>query len=203
MLLVLRRLWIQITADRKRFSILCAMLVLGFLLWGRIIVTSDLPRTAVADGSQLAAGGLGGQGGMSTSDRPPRPPVRVELPREPIRDPLLISDKHFPKPTSDGRLPEDGAKSQGDAAEREQRAEARLIGQLRELVGRFKLEAVMQGRPMAVINGRRYRLYDWVPVIDNDQFRFELVEVGHRSVVLEYEGRQFELKMEFPGTEER
>ena len=49
MQLVLRRLWIQITSDRKRFGLLCAMLLIGLLLWGRIIVTSNLPRTAIAD----------------------------------------------------------------------------------------------------------------------------------------------------------
>ena len=56
-MVVLRRLWIQITSDRKRFGVLCAMLVLGLLLWGRIIVTTNLPRTAMAvdDGLGSAA----------------------------------------------------------------------------------------------------------------------------------------------------
>ena len=49
MMVKLRRLWIQLTADRKRFGALSVLLVLGLLLWARIIVISNLPRTAVAD----------------------------------------------------------------------------------------------------------------------------------------------------------
>jgi hypothetical protein len=78
-----------------------------------------------------------------------------------------------------------------------------LIRELKALVDRFTLEAVMQGRPMAVINGKTYRLYSWIQAVGNDKYRFQLVEVGHRSVVLEYEGRRFRLRMDFPGSEER
>ena len=55
----LRRIWIQLTTDRKRFGILCAMVALGLLLWGRLIVVSNLPRTAVAEpqGGAPAKGG--------------------------------------------------------------------------------------------------------------------------------------------------
>ncbi|MCH8164446.1 MAG: hypothetical protein IH889_02450 [Planctomycetes bacterium] len=205
MVLVLRRLWIQITSDRKRFGILCAMLAVGLLLWARIIVTSNLPRTAVADDPKTPArGGLQPRGGvLGTSDKHQRPPVRVELSRLPRRDPFLISAQHFPKPTPVDMLTQDQAKLQRDTTENPEQAEARLIDQLRALIERFELEAVMQGRPMAVINGKAYRLLDWVPAIDNSEIRFQLVEVGHRSVVLEFEGRRFELDMKHPGSEQR
>ena len=45
----LRRLWVQVTADRRRAGILGAMLTLGMLLWARIIVISNVPKMAVAD----------------------------------------------------------------------------------------------------------------------------------------------------------
>lgn len=205
MVLVLRRLWIQITSDRKRFGILCAMMAVGLLLWARIIVTSNLPRTAVADDPKPPARrGLQPRGAVwGTSDKYQGPPVRVKLSRLPRRDPFLISAKHFPKPTPVDMLTKDHAKLQRDTTENPEQAEARLIDQLRALIERFELEAVMQGRPMAVINGRTYRLLDWVPAIDNSEIRFQLVEVGHRSVVLEFEGRRFELEMEHPGSARR
>ena len=49
MSVLLRRLWIQITADRRRFGVFCALVALGFLLWARIIVISNIPKDAVAD----------------------------------------------------------------------------------------------------------------------------------------------------------
>lgn len=202
MLLVLRRFWIQITSDRKRFGVLCAMLALGLLLWGRIIVTSNLPRTAVAGDGNSLLGNPTTNGGAG-SDKHKGPPVQVRLSRLPGRDPFRISDTHFPKPTPVDGLPEDPAKLPGDATENLEQAEARLTAKLRALVERFKLEAVMQGRPMAVINGNTYRLYSWIPAIGNDQVHFRLEEVGHRSVTLQCEGRRFELHMDYPGSEER
>ena len=205
MMVVLRRFWIQITSDRKRFGVLCAMLAIGLLLWGRIIVTSNLPRTAVAGGDDsnplrpVIANSTGG----GPSDKPDAVVKRVQLARLPNRDPFRISASHFPKPTPVDALTQDHPKLHPDAAENLEQQEARLTAELRVIVERFRLEAVMQGRPMAVINGKTYRLHGWLPAIGNDQIRFRLVQVGHRSVTLECEGRLFELKMEFPGSEER
>lgn len=202
-MVVLRRLWIQITSDRKRFGVLCAMLALGLLLWGRIIVTSNLPRTAMAGGDEPGLGPVPLIPAPGTSDKPLGPPVRVKLARQPRRDPFLVSAEHFPKPTPVEVLTQDDPKSGGNATENTNRADERLTEELRALVDRFTLEAVMQGRPMAVINGKTYRLYSWIQAVGNDDIRFQLVEVGHRSVVLEYEGRRFRLRMSFPGIEER
>jgi hypothetical protein len=203
MVVVLKRLWIQITSDRKRFGVLCAMLALGLLLWGRIIVTSNLPRTAMADEDGLDLVPKPRNHGPGASDKPLGPPVQVRLARLPRRDPFLISAEHFPKPTPVEVLTQDDPKSGGNATENTSRTDERLIEELRALVDRFTLEAVMQGRPMAVINGKTYRLYSWIQAVGNDSIRFQLVEVGHRSVVLEYEGHRFRLRMSFPGVEER
>ncbi len=205
--LLLRRLWIQISADRKRFGVLCAMLLLGMLLWGRIIVTSNLPRTAIANPVPtpvpMDPGGTATKRPSDSSDKQTSPPVKVRLSRLPKRDPLFISDRHFPKPTTIDRLTTDRPKSGPEAVENQEQAAARLTEQLRAMVGRFRLEAVMQGRPMAVINDKTYRLHDWIPAVDNDKVQFQLIQVGHRSVTLECEGRQFELTMNLPGTDAR
>ncbi len=201
MMVMLRRLWIQITSDRKRFGLLCAMLVLGMLLWGRIIVTSNVPRTAVADDYDEPPPGVtppAPSGGPS--DKPPAPPVQVQLALRPRHDPFLISAEHFPKPNPVEVLPQDDPKLPPNAAEN---PDERLMAKLRAQVDRFKLEAVMFGRPMAVINGKTYRLYSWIPAVGNDFYRFQLVEVQHRAVVLECEGHRFKLKMESLGSIKR
>ncbi len=198
---ILRRLWIQLTADRRRFGALCATVLLGLLLWARIIVTSNLPRTAVADESAAASDDRSSDPERSpgVSDNRRRAPVNVQLAEFPIRDPFLISDQYFPKPTLLDVLPQDQAKLLERPAEISRDPEALVATQLRGLVGRFTLEAVMQGRPMAIINGRTRQLGDLIPAVDNAAVRFRLVDVRHRSVVLECEGHRFELKMEPPG----
>ena len=44
----LKRMWLQITADRRRFGLFCGLLLVGLLLWARIIVIARPARTAVA-----------------------------------------------------------------------------------------------------------------------------------------------------------
>ncbi len=45
----LARGWIWLTASRRRFSIALSLALVGLLLWSRLIILSNLPRTAVAD----------------------------------------------------------------------------------------------------------------------------------------------------------
>ena len=206
MILVLRRLWIQATSDRKRFGLLCGLVVFGLLLWARIIVSESVPRTAVAGSDPILSPGAGASGPATGagSDKRKIPPVRVELARLPERDPLQISAAHFPRPTSVEALPQEGAKSPREATENVDLEESRLTSRLGALVAHFRLEAVMQGHQMAVIiSTKTYRLHDWVPAIDDDQIRFRLVDVRDRSAVLECAGRRFELKMRVPGSQER
>ncbi len=204
MQLVLRRLWIQITSDRKRFGLLCAMLLIGLLLWGRIIVTSNLPRTAIADDPvrNTGTGSSGGGTASASTDKHATRTVAVALARTPNRDPLLISNRHFPKPTPVVLLGQDNPKFGPNAAENGEQADARFTEELRQLVGKLKLEGVMQDT-MAVINKNTFRLNEWIPAGKPGQALFQLTEIGHRSVTLECEGRRFRLQMDYPGREER
>ena len=204
MQLVLRRLWIQITSDRKRFGLFCAMLLIGLLLWGRIIVTSNLPRMAVADDPDRNAGtGTSQRGADSGStDKHAMRIVTVTFATTPNRDPLLISNRHFPKPTPVVLLRQDNPKFGPDATENSEQADARFTEELRQLVGKLKLEGVMQDT-MAVISKNTFRLNAWVPAGKSGQVLFQLIEIGHRSVTLECEGRRFRLQMDYPGREER
>jgi hypothetical protein len=49
MFTMLRRFWAWLTASRPRFSLACALALVGLLLWSRLILVSNMPRTAVAD----------------------------------------------------------------------------------------------------------------------------------------------------------
>ena len=202
---ILRRLWIQLTADRRRFGALCATFLLGLLLWSRIIVTSNLPRRGEADEHADTGDDRGyvGRPAPGVADNRSRDPVNVQLAEFPIRDPFLISDQYFPKPNSLDVLPQDQAKLLERPAEISRDPGALRATQLRALVGRFTLEAVMQGRPMAVISGRTFQLGDSIPAVDNEAVRFQLTAVRPRSVVLECEGHRFELKMDSPGVHDR
>ena len=196
MQLLLRRLWIQITSDRRRFGLLCAMLTMGMLLWARIIVTSNVPRTAVADPQRGAVLPVPGDG----SNKRRGPPVPVRLARDTLRDPLAISDADFPRPTVVVHGEQENGKSGPKPVEDVEQA---LAAELWALANRFRLEGVMQGHPMAVINGRMYQLNDWVPAVDSTRHVFRLVEVGNRWVDLECEGHRFRVKMDEPGSEIR
>ncbi len=197
MMVKLRRLWIQVTADRKRFGAFSVLLVLGLLLWARIIVISNLPRTAVADPEQpgFAAAVTTNGGGSDSADRTP---LTVALARSPDRDPFVINPEVFPKPTPVAELAREGGKSQAQPTEYAEQAAARLTAQLRAWVERFTLEAVMRDPALAVISGETYRLGESVPGIDNAEIRFKLVAVMERSVILDCEGRRIRLAMASP-----
>jgi hypothetical protein len=197
MMVTLKRLWVQLTADRKKFAVLCVMIGLGLLLWARLIVISDMPRTAVAEEDAVAAA------------EPPAMPVRshnletsrwrVVLADRPERDPFIICSTHFPKPTNVGVLAAEAAKSSSQQAEDPEVAEARLRAQIQALVDQFTLDAAMSSASLAVIDGETYRQGSRLPAIGDEQVVFLLEEVRQRSVVLFYEGRRFKLKMSIPG----
>lgn len=197
----LKRLWIRVTADRRKFGVFTAVLLLGLLLWARIIVISNVPRTAIADPDVPDGTGLvppdSTKAGGPDKGEPPRLVVRLE--REPRRDPFLLSELYFPRPTPVPDPGQETGKSDPQPTEDPEQIEAQLVAGLRALVARLKLEAVIGGGPMAVISGKTYRLGDDVPDSDMFEIRFKLVEIGQRSVILEWKGRRFEMKMESPG----
>jgi hypothetical protein len=90
-------------------------------------------------------------------------------------------------------------KSEANPAEEARQAEARMVAQMRASLERMKLEAALAGN-MAVISGRKYRVGETIVSQPASPFQFQLVEIRQRSVMLECEGRQFELQMATPGT---
>jgi len=202
----LRRLWIQLTADRKRFAALCAVVALGMLLWARLILVSKLPRTAVADDPAAApaaaeaptTGEPADGSAKRDSDKAALPPIPVHLARLVTRDPFIINPDFFPRPTLSPAIDDGADKSAAQPVEDAEAAEARRLAQLQALADRLRLEAVMRGSPMAVINGRTYRLLDWIDLVEAPGIRFQLIEIAARSAVIECGGRRFELSIQDP-----
>jgi hypothetical protein len=216
----LRRFWIRLTADRKRFGLLCGALAVGMLLWARLIVLTNIPRTAVAEKREHASA-------RAPLERPARPenlgngargpeahdPIILRLAHLPRRDPFVISNEHFPRPTNELFTPGEQGKLPASMVEDHAEAEARFTAALHQLVRRMRLDAVMHSpgaTPLAVIDGRTVRAGEvvQVTVATPADFHglasvdFRLVEVapgGRRAVVLEYDGRRFELSMAQPG----
>lgn len=193
----LRRLWIQLTADRKRFGVLCAVSVLGLLLWARLIVISDMPRQAIADdptGSEPA------EEPQERSERadPERETVEIALDAQPVRDPFAISSDHFPKPVQLSQLPGEEPKSEPEAVEDPEQVRLRLRARLQELSERLRLEAAMTGGGLAVVNGEMHRVGDRIGIEGHEGVQFELVEVRSRSIVLTANGFRFEVSLDAP-----
>ena len=196
-----RRLWIQLTSDRKRFSLLCAVALVGLLLWTRLIVVSNLPRTAVADEAQASASEKSAPGEKQGPINQ-RPVITTELDAAPARDPFVISPVHFPRSTALVDIAQEAGKSQPQGAENAEQAQARRSTHLRALAERLTLDATMAGGAMAVISGKTYRQGDTIATAPESEgfepVKFLLAEVRQRSVILECDHWRFELKMATP-----
>ena len=205
---VFQRIWIQLTSDRKRFAALCAMIVAGLLLWSRIILISNIPRTAVA-GETAATAGLKASGDGSLAAGPGRgadnskPIARIELWRAPIRDPFLINPSFFPKSNEPEQITPVPDKLLTQDAEVPAAAAARATRQANV----YRLTAVMSAQELAVINERVYRKGDEIaPPRDLKESvlaKFTLMEVRDTSVEIQTEANgsvfKFVLKLNQPG----
>jgi hypothetical protein len=193
-------MWLQLTGDKRRFGILCVTLLVGLLLWARLIVVTNLPRTAVATPPSASSSSTSNEKHVSNNTVVlPTQTVTIQLVNTPDRDPFVISPVFFPKSKGDGDLVIEPTKSSLDLAEESTAAEARRTQHLTALAQSLKLEAVMTGRSMALISGRVYRLGDPVTVQVDPSVSFVLSVVELRSVTLTCEDRTFELEISTPG----
>jgi type II secretion system (T2SS) protein B len=202
----LRRVWVQLTTDRRRFGILCTTFAVGLLLWARLIIVSNVSRTAMA-GEAAASKAVATP---SAADKPVgkdgaagagggRQRVDVQFSRRSERDPFVISPVHFPRPARPVEVKQEPRKLPTEPTEDASQIQARMLARLQQLLGSVRLEAVMAGS-MAVIDGRRYRVGDRLQAMGKEGIEFTLTEVRERSVVLEYQGQRFELAMSTPGS---
>jgi hypothetical protein len=166
---------------------------LGLLLWARIRLLTSIPRTAMATESEET---------LASVPAPPAFPdlPNADLPAPGLRDPLAISPRHFPRANRPQALTEPSSKSGLAPAEVEERAAVVLRERLTGLVGRLRVQGLVPGRGVAVIDGRVRRIGESFPAtVDGTTVR--LVAVEQSMVVVECGGLEFDIRLDGGGTD--
>ena len=165
--LSIRRLMLQLTADRKRFGVFCALLAVGMLFWTRLIVIQDMPRVAMANP---------GVSENIASEKMPvieSVPVRRVIPvaEGPIRNPFQINPSYYPPVINNTKTIDEDSKSDLLPADI-----------VRSALVSHRLEAVMGS--VAVVSGQTCRVGTAVQDLTGGGHRIELAEVRDRSVLI-------------------
>jgi len=180
---------------------------MGLLFWARIRILTNIPRTAMAD-EQLS-------GELAWSPLVPVAPAfePIALPRLPSRNPFVQSgispasgrdtstNPHTSTPTdTSGRSgEEDRAKSGGDPVDHALTEQSHESAQTEAAPAPpdCRLQGLVSGLPIAVIDGRMYRVGDTI-ASPNESEPFTLVEIKDTSVLLERAGRVYEIRVGAP-----
>ena len=180
----LEQVWRQATADKKRFGIFVTVFAVGLLLWGRLILLSDVPRIATADDEDpmagmiddpMASGSDAATPALAPERRGPLPVVAVDL-----SDQLAFNlfelrpDRYTPTPSGDEGLG-DVQVAPGNTDETRR--------QIIELAREMTLQGVVGGsQPFVMIDGQRRNLGDV-------HAGFAIVELDHvgRTIVVRHE----------------
>ncbi len=160
---------------------------MGLLLWARLRVLTNLPRTAIADDP------------TATVEATPAIPERIlKLPDHTESDPfrlrgcrLSIPQNSTPQ-ASDSTLPPKSTPSEADASLSQEAVDLAVA-----YSERFRVQTAGSGLSVAVINGKTYKLGDELAV---EGLRFLLVEIREAGVILAYGDRRFEIKIRSHGS---
>jgi len=176
----LHRLWLQMTADKKKFGLMVTVMAIGLLLWGRLILLEKVPRVATADPNAQAAPTSDTPTAPATDSLPPLEVVRVDLSDRLALDLFAFRhDRYRLLPSEDsGEIGIQPGTSDDDEMLR-----------VAEKARGLRLQSVVQGeRPLIVINGQVLRVGD---SIDG----FEIASFDNRSAKVTRGGLTFTLTM--------
>lgn len=162
---------------------------MGLLLWARIKILTNIPRTAIADPGDGAP--------VLVRNRPDlAEPQELRVPGLPATDPFRIDDTAFPVPARPADSSRPGPKVAAGNAEEVEPAEVRERERA-AMAAAFRVQAAGQGMEIAVVDGRTLRVGQSIEGGDGTAFR--LVEVRGEGVVLECEGTRYEVQIARPG----
>lgn len=162
---------------------------MGLLLWARIKILTNIPRTAIADPGDGAP--------VLVRNRPDlAEPQELRVPGRPATDPFRIDDAVFPVPARPAESSRAGAKVAGGNAEEIDPAQVRERERA-AMAASFRVQAAGKGMEIAIVDGRTIRVGQSIEATDGTAFR--LVEVGGEGVVLECEGTRYEVSIARPG----
>lgn len=181
------------TSNRKRMSLGIAVGVLGLLLWSRLIVVSNLPRTAVADGEEDMSAANTRDG---SSDKSPGKELQENPSREPNSLPLGDWPESVPKSSLDEFLLREEGKLRPQGTDKSEQEAIRNRNELiRNAVQHLRLESIRLEHSAAEINGHRYSKGDRIALKNFESLHITLVEVRSQSVILMCQDRRFELRI--------
>jgi hypothetical protein len=169
----------QMLADKKKSGAMIALLAVGLLLWGRLLL-KDVPKTATAVPKATATHDTHDTLDL-VGDRVPR--VEVDWPTKLPRDLFALDASRYRRTaTDDTRAVED--KSPQALTDKDIKIEA-----LRRRARDLTLQSVITGsEPRAMINGRFMQIGQSVN-------GFELLEIHERSVILRMQDVKLRLSM--------
>ena len=190
-----QRLWIRVTTDRRKFGAMCTLAAIGLLLWARLLLLNDVPRTGLAEPANEA----GAQAPTPTENSTPggtapsietAPVVYLDSLGTLARNIFAAPEAMFSQPEQSAGVHDVAPKSQSDTPEDSPEAQRLRIETDAQ---RLKLGSLILGAaPAAVINDRVVR--------EGGQIEgFVLERVLKRSVILVKDQVRVELKMDTPG----
>jgi hypothetical protein len=175
----------QVTADKKKLSVMLCALALGLLLWGRLLL-QGVPRTATADDpvkTAQKADNKGDDAEPSSQNDQPLAVVHVDLPAMPGRDLFGIDPSRYK------RNPEASPQALVAKSTQVTPDEDPKVAAVRQEAMELRLESVVTGtKPRAYINGRL--------LAPGDEYEgFTLIQVTDRHVLLTKYGFIIRLRM--------
>lgn len=182
------------------FSLVAWAKPMGLLLWARIRILTNIPRTAIADDPanvvvepprpvEIDAGlsPAAGSGVDPFRIDPSLLPASVEVPAEPRADAAV----HRPKPPD-----ADAATPATQPAPAPPSAEELRVRRVREIAlarASLRLQSASRGLSTVVIDGRILRLGDLIDA--SGGVRFRLAEILDGGAILECEGERVEVRL--------
>ena len=180
-------------SNRKRMSLGIAVGVLGLLLWSRLIVVSNMPRTAVADDeTDMSSANTPDKSSDNATDKD----LLENYLREPNSLPLGDWSEIEPKSSFDEfLLREEGKLRTQETDKSKQEVFRNRDDQIRNAVQHLRLESIRLEHYEAEINGQTYTTGDRIALEKFESLHITLVEVRSQSVILMCQDRRFELRI--------
>jgi hypothetical protein len=188
-----QRLTTELRADKRKAALLGALLVVGGVVCGRMIIQKMVPSEAgAAPGAAAVSAGPGDSRPLGRLDRASggdavRPDKFIQqLGRTVKRDLFTPNTDFFPPEKRSVIVPRVPVVVETRPVEDEQEAEKQVIqAQARAM----SLQSTMMSQPpSAVVNGRVLRVGDWIN-------GFQVAQIAPRTCVIEKRGLRFTLEM--------
>lgn len=178
----IKKLVAQATADKKKLSIMLALVMVGLLLWGRLLL-KQVPRTAVADPSETLSAQTDKV--IEEARETARKTVDIDLPSSLNRDVFALNPAGYARTGKVETTVTQVEKSDPKPADETEQVSVTVLRAAKGLV----LQTTMLGEhPRAMISGQVLK--------PGEKIRgFELKEVNPRDVILEMEGIEIRLEM--------